>query len=164
VRLGLVLIAVVLAGCGGSGADDLEELRKSNPKDTYFLGESFEGYELEHVDQGRGFLYGTCEPGPDSGCAPPVQVQHIAYRGRDWQNAHGCRKAGSVRGVPAVHHDTLLALTRGAFVKIYATSDAQAKRAFAELRSLDGEVTPGEPLPRAREGVIRAVLRACSPP
>jgi hypothetical protein len=128
----------------------------------YFLGESFEGYELEHAEPGF-FVYGTCDPGPDSGCGPPVQIQHIPYRSRDWEIAQGCRRAGTIRGVPAIHHDTYIALTRGWFVKIYATSGAQTKRAFGALRSLDGRIARGDPLPRARAGVIRAVLRACAP-
>jgi hypothetical protein len=160
--VGVLLAAVVATGCAGSASDDLEELRRSKPKDTYFLGESFEGYELEHAEPGF-FVYGTCDPAPDSGCGPPVQIQHIPYRSHDWEIAQGCRRAGTIRGVPAIHHDTYIALTRGWFVKIYATSGAQTKRAFGALRSLDGRIARGDPLPRARAGVIRAVLRACAP-
>ncbi len=162
-RVGLALIAVVAVGCAGGATGDLEELRQSKPKDMYFLGESFEGFQLEHAAPNF-FVYGSCDPQPWSACGPPVQVQHIVYRSRDWQRAHGCRRAGTIRGVPATHHDSLITFTRGRFVKIYATSDAQTKRASEALRSLDGQIEPGEALPPARTGVIRAVIRACSPP
>jgi hypothetical protein len=157
------LAALLPAACGGSVTDDLAKLKSSAPPDIYYLGESFEGEKLTHVESRGFFAYGTCDPGPDSGCAPPVQIQHHEFQPRMWEIAHGCRRAGTIRGVPAVHHDSLIALTRGAFVKIYATSEAQTQRAFKQLRSVDGTVGPGEPLPKARPGVIRAVLRACPP-
>ena len=158
-RAGVVLLAVITAGCGGV-ARNLEKVQ--DRKDVYYLGDSFEGYDLEHVD-GAFFVYGTCDPGPESGCAPPIQIQHFSFQPRMWAIAVGCTRAGRIRGVPAVHHDTLIALTRRAFVKIYATSDAQVRRAFMALRSTDGTVLPQEPLPRAAPRVIKTVLQACSP-
>jgi hypothetical protein len=164
-RLALTALfaAALAASCGGGAQDDLDELRRDAPPDVYYLGESFEGEELSHVDGGRRFfVYGTCDPGPETGCAPPIQIQHRAFVAREWALAAGCMPAGSIRGVPAVHHDSLIVLTRGSFVKIYATSDAQTRRAFEALRSLDGSVGAGDSLPPAAPRVIRAVLDGCS--
>jgi hypothetical protein len=151
-----------VVACGGSAENDLEELRRTAPPDTYYLGLSFEGEKLSHAEPGF-FVYGTCDPGPDSGCAPPIQIQHFTFQPRMWSIAVGCSRAGSIRGVPAVHHDSIIVLTRGRFVKIYATSPKQTRRAFQALRSVDGKIRAGERLPQAPARVIRAVLRACRP-
>jgi hypothetical protein len=128
----------------------------------YYLGERFEGEKLSHAEPGF-FVYGTCDPGPDSGCAPPIQVQHLEFQPRMWERAAGCSRVGTIRGVPAVNHDSVIVLARGRFVKIYATSREQTLRAFQALRSVNGAVGPGQPLPEAPARVTRAVLRACRP-
>jgi hypothetical protein len=76
----LALAASVLAGCGGSDAVDMSGYRRPGAPPTYWLGRAFEGLPLTEVTEPDAptptFVYGTCEPSSDSGCAPPLELQH----------------------------------------------------------------------------------------
>ena len=49
----------------------------------YWVGEEFEGLPLVHVDARPesdivAFVYGDCDPPPEGGCSPPLQIQIMA--------------------------------------------------------------------------------------
>lgn len=69
-------VALVLAtsACGGDSGTPVDELRASGAP-LYWLGDEFDGLPLTHSSD-RGFVYGDCEPKSDTGCAPPLQLQH----------------------------------------------------------------------------------------
>src|SRR5215212_9764534 len=62
-----VILCALAAGCSGSSSEELSELRRPGAPQTYDVG------------TGRpDFIYGTCEAGSDSGCAPPLELQQWA--------------------------------------------------------------------------------------
>jgi hypothetical protein len=71
--------ALVAAGCGAAGG--LDELKGSG-KPYFYVGTSFDGLDLTHVDIPTGkvasFIYGEppCEPTDDSGCPSPLEIQN----------------------------------------------------------------------------------------
>jgi hypothetical protein len=78
-------VAVALSGCG-EDEGDAEACRM--PFTEYSGGSSVAGLELEArlPRCGRrpsvGYVYGTCEPSGDSGCAPPLEIQSWSARHR----------------------------------------------------------------------------------
>jgi hypothetical protein len=83
---------VALSACGGSGptrgasASGLDEARSFRDYTLYYLGDSFHGLPLTSAGRGPGsgthlrrawsFVYGSCTPSGDEGCAPPLEVQN----------------------------------------------------------------------------------------
>jgi hypothetical protein len=63
------LVALLLASGRGPAS------ASTRAPEAYWLGASFEGLPLTAMP-GRSFIYGDCDPGPDSGCAPPLEVQN----------------------------------------------------------------------------------------
>lgn len=86
------------AGCAGS-APDVSDLRRPDAPPTYWLGERFDDLpltEVLHAEHGDPtFVYGTCTPHSDTGCAPPLELQHGRLTARD------PRKFESTPGQPA---------------------------------------------------------------
>jgi hypothetical protein len=79
----------------------------SAPARTYWLGSSFDGLALEHGDRTT-YIYGTCVPPPDGGCAPPLQVQNWTLHQRHpsmFTRAARCVR-GVIRGRPAAVFST----------------------------------------------------------
>jgi hypothetical protein len=80
--IGLIIAAV---GCGEENGS-AEGCRMSFTE--YSAGSSVAGLELEARAPrcGRrpsvGYIYGTCEPSGDSGCAPPLEIQSWSVRDR----------------------------------------------------------------------------------
>jgi hypothetical protein len=147
----------MLAGCGSSrvGRDDLEQL----PADLYYAGLTFAGLPLTHAEAGGLFVYGSCTPKSDEGCAPPIEIQQFPFRPADWQRAMFCRRLGSLRGVPMVRHDGLILLTRRTVLKIYARDAAEDRRVALALRPIRGQ--PGRQLPPPPPAITRLVARVC---
>ena len=80
----LIAIALVAAGCGGHV--QLDKLRDSEVP-VWYLGTSFEGYELTYADTDGVVnrvlvVYGTCDPPggfmSDGGCVPPLELSTCA--------------------------------------------------------------------------------------
>lgn len=74
----VIACASALAACGGDGPDLASFESSSEP--YFYAGRSFDGLDLTHVEPyetGVGFLiYGTCAASSDTGCAPPLELQH----------------------------------------------------------------------------------------
>ena len=69
----LILFLLGVRACGGDGKSSVQKARDFDAYGVWWLGEEFESLELSSADETT-FLYGTCEPAPDAGCAPPAQV------------------------------------------------------------------------------------------
>lgn len=80
-RRGLLLLATLVAGCGGDseGPIRLGEMQ-ADPRPYFYVGGSFEELELTAAGPYRGrftnFVYGTCRASAEGGCAPPLTVQN----------------------------------------------------------------------------------------
>jgi hypothetical protein len=82
---------LVLAWAVGAIADykqrrddmaDLDDLRALRGGPIFYLGDEFDGLPLTRADmRSEGdvavFDYGSCDPGPESGCGTPIQLQNI---------------------------------------------------------------------------------------
>lgn len=175
-------VAVVfLSSCGAQNETEsrstdlsaqLEKLTRDGAGPSYWLGPSFEGLPLTHAEgspppspaaRGPFFVYGECNgegDGDSFHCTgPQVQLQHwpIASPSR-YPDFFSCTRT-IIRGVPAAQFDGFEVYVGRALVRIYAPTQAQARRAGAALRSLDGSVAPSEPLPRPAIDVEQALGR-----
>ncbi len=88
VAVTIIACVTSLSACGSNGAGiapELAKLRKSR-QPYYYVGRSFDGLRLVHVERYDGgvanLIYGTCDAGDDQGCAPPLALQHRLCRGR----------------------------------------------------------------------------------
>jgi len=85
----LTLPALVLAlAAAGCGEEDSSAEGCRMPFTEYSGGSSVSGLELEArgprcgTRPSVGYIYGTCEPSRDSGCAPPLEIQSWSARQR----------------------------------------------------------------------------------
>ena len=85
----LTLLAIgLIVAAAGCGEDDASARDCRMPFTEYSAGSSVAGLELEARAPrcgGRpsvGYIYGTCEPSGDSGCAPPLEIQSWSVRDR----------------------------------------------------------------------------------
>ena len=174
----LVVLTVVVAGCGGSTTTQTSipagDVRHDG---LYYLGDSFDGLPLTHAEssaQRSGFfVYGTCElpRNSEGGCATPLQVQNYRLADRNPskfelgpRTPSPCRRT-RVRGVPAAVFGTTggaLEVYAGETVAVISASPQQALRAARALRRYGkGEHAAAADLPRPPSGVQRA-LRRCA--
>ncbi len=153
----MLLAVATLAGCASSRVDsgDLDEL----PSGLYYAGLTFGGLPLTHADADGLFVYGSCKPKSDEGCAPPIEIQHFAFRSDEWASAMGCKRLPSLRGVPTVRHDGLVLITRGTLVKIYARGPEEERTVAMALRPIRGASV--RRLPPPSHDVVRLVSEAC---
>jgi hypothetical protein len=90
---GVVVVATGISVLSGhwQQRDDLadrDELRSLPGGPIFYLGDEFEGLPLTRADMRANgniavFDYGTCDPGPESGCGTPIQLQnHRCTNGR----------------------------------------------------------------------------------
>jgi hypothetical protein len=163
-------VALVGSGSGSAGAErqpaaalSPREVRAFDEFPLYDAGERVDGLPLVAVlrrdDTAKyvSFVYGDCLAGDERGCAPPAEIQvwpacrrTLALYDLAASGAPALENA-TIRGVPAAFVDggTQLELeTDGATVVVFAGSRAQAIRIAKALRSVDGAVAAGEPLPR----------------
>jgi hypothetical protein len=85
--LAVLAAAFLVTSCeGGDGSPDLQGAEKFDTYRLYYLGKSLRGLQLSDIVRGSGrgphrswsFIYGTCDPDPDEGCAPPLEVQNAS--------------------------------------------------------------------------------------
>jgi hypothetical protein len=129
---------------------------------TLFAGDVVDGLPLTAVLRGDdaagrvSFVYGDCDASDDAGCAPPVEVQvwpacrrHLGLYERGPPQGPAVEHV-AVRGVPAAILDdgARLELQTGrSTVVVFAGSRGRAARVAAALRSTDGSIPAGVPLP-----------------
>jgi hypothetical protein len=170
---------------------NLERIERESDGPIYWLGSSFEGLPLTHSEgsqppltpgprterapgvpgppptpaRGPFFVYGECNGegrGENFHCTrPQVQLQHwpIASPSR-YPDYFSCTRT-TIRGVPAAQFDGFEIYLGRILIRIYASNQAQARRAAAALRPLDESASPREPLPQPTIDVSEA-LRRCS--
>ena len=163
----LLVLALVAAGCAGTGRPDIEAARSFDDHPLYWIGESFEGWDLKNVAVGTGpaagFTYGTCESsGVNGGCAAPLQIQIqplCAYLGT--VAATPIWKRCKIRGAPVGTIDNApVMFTNRVQIKVYRGqgSDAglalRALRALRSVNSVPPVVDLGDPIPPAPRGVL----------
>jgi hypothetical protein len=146
--------------------------RKVDGFPVYYLGESFEGLALtEAPPPGSGlasFVYGSCEPTEEMGCAPPLEVQVWPACTRNPSShelAPGMpmpRREDTIRGVPAAFYEDgfRLELSTGSVTVVIFGEQDQIVRAAQALRTLDSAPAPGEDLPPPVPGAVEGKL-AC---
>jgi hypothetical protein len=177
-------IALIPAGARAAGHFKPCVSGDTAPFAHYYLGESFESLPLtgRSYDCGRpskppgpiarpnfaDYLYGDCEPPPDGGCAPPLEVQTTPACDRWWgQYNLGFPdepivrpKLRKKRGVPSARLDdsAIELYTDDVTVTVYADDLARARRAVAALRRAPDSpagADAGEPLPHPITGALR---------
>jgi hypothetical protein len=189
--------ALTAAACGGeepaqvSPRSDfsLEQARQFRDFELYALGETYgelpltavlrrfdpapeqPGVSANFVD----FIYGTCEPPSDGGCAPPLSVQVWAACERNpmvYGPGAGQEPPIEIRGVPAYFYEggrRLELSTGSSTVVIFASGRDAALAAAAALQGVNNSLPPGQPLPepaytRDEGGVVSVIPCAYEDP
>jgi hypothetical protein len=149
----------LLAGCGDDrpGDDDVRDAQKGATQPLYWAGDEVAGQPLTAIMRNGGvvtFLYGSCKNEERKGaCAVPISVQ----------TAPICAVKALVLGVRPTRSRALRGVTarvRGAStidlatgtsnITVRADSPARLERAVTALRSVQGDTTSAERLPRPR--------------
>jgi hypothetical protein len=177
-----LLVFFVAAACSSARSPDevegdLDAARRFDAYPLYWLGERFEGWDLEHVEvRPNGlsiFVYGQCTPhGEDEpSCAPPLQIQiqplcvnlEAVARAPTWRHRR-------IRGAPVGTIDSAPVLfTSGAQVKVYRgdgsdpAAPLRALRALRSINDVEPVIGPDDPIPGPAPGVL-AGTRACPRP
>jgi hypothetical protein len=167
---------------------NLERIQHESDGPVYWVGPTFEGLPFTHSEGPRAapaplphrkgapdppippapgpfFVYGECRgegDGDSYHCTgPQIQLQHwpIASPSR-YPDYFSCTRT-TIRGVPAAQFGAFEIYIGRLIVRISAPNQAQARRAAAALRPLDGSASPSEPLPAPTIDVSDA-LRRCA--
>ena len=82
----VIACTALVASCtSGDHSVSLDDLRKADAP-YYYVGSSFDGFELSHVERYRdgvaSILYGTCDAPSEGGCPLPLELQHKLCHGR----------------------------------------------------------------------------------
>lgn len=136
-------------GDGRRGSLSQAEIEDFDRFPLYWLGPSFEGYNLVTVqDSGWGvyFIYGDCGPAP---CSPPVSVLVQDACGFPLQPAGA---AGNLRALPggavsAAPGEGTMVWTGRAALQVRALTGEQVTSALAALQPVPGGRPPGPPAP-----------------
>lgn len=151
---------MVAGGCGGA-EDDLARLG-STEEPIYWLGETFDGLPLTHASE-RLLVYGDCEPQSDTGCAPPLELQHWPLSERHpskFSLAPGtptpCSRA-TINGTLVAEFPTTggLEVYVGRTVVVIFSEWKRALRAVKSLRPLNHARGLPEPPPEVRRALAR---------
>jgi hypothetical protein len=133
------------------------------PARPYWLGPSYDGLRLSATLE-RTYVYGTCEAGPDSGCAPPYEVQHHASCARNPLSLDiPPRRVFSIRGgAVAAAYGSMIDVGIGRHtVTVFARNGARALRAARRLRGRGQAAPPRRlPAPVYPKTVLREIKRA----
>jgi len=143
--------------------------RPTPDRPIYYLGDDFDGLPLTAVLREADlttFLYGTCKipPFSDTGCAPPVQVQTHRFDPDAWAMVAGCRRLGSLRGVPTVDLSGLTLFTADVMVKIDIVASDEEKRkqrAVEALRTVSDGARARGPLPPPPNDIRPLIDKGC---
>jgi len=158
----LLLAPFALGACTGNLRTDarVNELHTFDTFPIWWLGEEYQGEQLSDVienDTSVSFLYGSCQPSRDGGCAPPYQV--VVER---------CEPAMptpvTLKGEPEVFRGAAYQefvdsgharlLTDDVMITLFIAAPSKVRDAAAELRSLN--LTPA-----IEHGALMPPPRAC---
>jgi hypothetical protein len=111
------------------------------------------------------FIYGTCTPTSETGCAPPIEVQvwPACVRNLSMYGSPGApaTESTTVRGAPAAfleNGERLEIQTGTVTIVIFASSRDEALRIASALRGLNAAVAAGRPLPAPANGALAGTL------
>ena len=158
----MIFVLVLAVGCSSDDEPDVDKAASFQAYPLYWLGESFEGHDLETIarlegqSSGVGLTYGTCEiSGVESSCASPLQLQ-ISPLGDNLVSVTRSKiwRTRRIRGAPVGTEDNAPVLySRRIQIKVYrgeGTDSGSALRALEALRSLN-DVSPvvsaSDPIP-----------------
>ena len=110
-------------------------------------------------------VYGDCTPegGDTPSCSPPAELQNYAACARSLRSIAPevrSHRLTRVRGALAAVYagggrfDRLEIFTRRTTIVVFARSLREARRLSAALRTVDGRIGPGDPLPPAGRGTL----------
>jgi hypothetical protein len=175
--MALALTLTILAtGCGsGEGRNDLpgtqvadldeklQRLERQTRFPVYYLGDSFEGFALSHIEYNRqprpsaSLIYGTCEVPAfaDGGCAPPVEVQVHRACGPSRPDIRSARQRSKIRGVPTRFLGGGLAVYTG---NVTITIFGRSKRRAAQTLRPIGADGPPRRLPAPTRAALEGTL------
>jgi hypothetical protein len=143
-RVVSALITLCMLG-SASAAGNAAQVEDGGP---YWLGPSYLGLQLDVVPPSS-YIYGTCDPPPDGGCAPPYEIQHHRSCARNPLTGGGQpSRVYRIRGgaIAAVFGaDVEVGVGRHTVV-VFAYTRARAERAARALRRRE-EDTPVSDLP-----------------
>jgi hypothetical protein len=134
------------------------------PARTYWVGSSFAGLPLTHKDATT-YIYGTCEPPRDGGCAPPLQVQNWTLQQRHpsrFARAIRCVR-GVVRGRPAAVFESsggIEVYLGRTVVVLFGHPAGRVMRAARALRPYPAEALPRR-LATPPVGVQKTLVERC---
>ena len=166
----LLAVTVVLAGCTERADPQVvAELRADQGSAIYWLGDSYRGLPLVHVENfgtRTDFIYGDCTPGPpgsdEPSCVPPIDIQQWRLRDRHPSLFVGpsCRRL-TVRGVPAGNFHRAggeFELYTGSSTVVIFTDGRRSIRQIAQaLVPINARGGPGDPLPPPPASVADAL-------
>ena len=179
----LVACGAGAALVGAAGAFALDEeterdaaaAREFREYRLFWLGESFRGKDLTNADRDRDrhgqpqftFIYGDCTPAPDSGCAPPYQIQNFpacsrnlaSYDGPSPERRKPVRRAAVYEFGDDAAFDRIEVYTGRTTLAISAPTFAKARRVVRMLESPNVDVGPDDPLGPPARGAMRGKLR-----
>ena len=168
---------------------ELERLRRFRRYRLYYAGRRVAGLQLTAVVSGLQppayknvvtrepispkftFIYGSCEPSPEGGCAAPLEIQNFEICALN-PHSYGLPPRGRsrsyrprMRGVPEMNtpgaSSGLDLYTGHTTIRIIRTPGGIAAPGWValDLRSLDGRIGPGSQLPPPAPGALEGRLR-----
>lgn len=155
-----IAIALLAVGDGDGGDDNergrwtIEDAREFEEFSLYWLGENYDGLPLTAIvgaEDRVAFIYGTCTPSSDGGCAPPVQIVLQPYCMRPPERLSERVKSGppvTIRGVSAQPLDMyqIRVWIGDVTMDLFAEQPLEAAE---HLRGVElGGPLPGEALPQ----------------
>lgn len=145
----VVLLCAAALAC--TADNKLEPSREFRDFDTWWLGEEFEQLDVSRAEDAL-FLYGTCEPGPDSGCPAPVQVileQLCEFPVLDFEPAGREEPLRGSATFQRIRDGQALVRTGSVAITLFARDDATLRRMAEALesRNVEPPVGSGERMP-----------------
>jgi hypothetical protein len=163
-------LSVSAAGCdeapwrGEPRADGPDPVgRSADAARPYWLGPSYRGLALTATTP-RSYIYGDCDAQPDSGCAPPYEVQHHSSCERNPLSLDvRPRRVFRVRGhgLAAAYPEGTVDVWTGRYtVTVFAGSGALATGAARRLRRRTQDAPPARlPAPAFPNDVLQELKR-----
>ncbi len=141
---------------------------------TYYPGNAAEGQPLSVILSGYNrspvndidFIYGTCKPTSETGCAPPFEVQVWPACARSLSMYDGSLgsppiERTTIRGVPAAfleNGERLEIQTGTVTIVIFARARDEALRIANALQGLNVNQAAGKPLPMPAKAALDGTL------
>ncbi len=123
----IVAVAIVVLESGDQTRSvrgwPIEDARQFDQFSLFWLGEEFEGLSLTNIVHAKSekvviFVYGSCDPGGEGGCAPPLSLRNEPCN----QEPPGAGGPFEIRGAQAAFSSAgqLKVWTREVTVSVYA--------------------------------------------